>query len=395
MRVWRWILRLIAAAVLLSAVFAISFIIAVTMRPQPQVGTLAPIAAPTVETTAPVTRPALEPELSEQSQSVPTTAPPIAFVEGAVELVDTISAPPPPVTTEAPPAVELNLDPVFASIESRLSTEVDIAIRLPAQLDGAEAWSATIDSIDANRYVVHVEDEPDCNAASACRTLTFTGSRSTAAEPSLPAGTTIPLPNGERGVFVDSSCGADCNNGFIVWVEDDVRYSVGSRVASGPAVLDLAWRSIDTALPTPSGPQICGPGAPKHNGQVARTITTEVDDQRSMHWIAVCSGLGFDIEIVEAPGDLRWTDVDGDDIYDAVITHADGSSTIFAIDGNRPLGVIDTSGGRLQVGDLKCVNSTRRQPIDAATNERLEYINSTSVRRVADPTLSESDVGDC
>jgi len=237
----------------------------------------------------------------------------------------------------------------------------------------------------------------DCNGATVCRVSTFTARQSTSADPQLPAGTPVPLPNGLEGVFVDSSCGPDCNNGFILWIEDGVRYSVGSRVASGPSVLNLAWRSIDTALPTPSGPEVCGPGAPKHEGRVARTITTSVDDDRDMHWVAVCSEAGFDLEIIESPGELRWSDVDGNGVFDAVVRHDDGTSTIFALDSNRPLGVIDNgTNGRLRVQDLACVNDGgTRVAVDGASGERLDFVNSTNVRRNDDIDLSEMSPFDC
>lgn len=390
MRVWSRILRALAVVALLTVVFAASFLIAVTMRE--------PILSntDTTDSLAFDLSPTVDPLTSPNGEAVPTTDP-VVVVAGEVEEATPEEVEPeePAEPVEVRTPVELSIDPAFAAVEQLLSTELDIAVRLPESLDSENTWSATLASIDADGYVVHVGDEPDCGAASACRILTFTARASNQANPTLPSGTPVPLPNGQTGTFIDSSCGDGCNNAFIVWIEDGVRYSVGSRVASGQSVLDLAWRSIDTELPTPSGPEACGPGAPKHNGAVARTITTPVDDERSMHWIAVCSALGFDIEIIEAPGSLRWVDVDGDGTHDTVVTHDDGTATIFTVRENRPLGVIDSAGGRLRVGDLGCVNGTRRQAVDRATGERLDYVNATTVRRVADPAISELSVVDC
>lgn len=406
MRAWARILRILGAVLTIGAVFAGSYAIAVALREPVFASEPADLAQPElseVESAAPPeTVP--EPLVSEEAAPVPATV--AVDVAGEVETADPdglfddvpeLEIPEVDLDLDLDLNLDLDLDPVFAEIEERLTTEVGVPVRLPATLDVFDetSVSANLNAVDANGYVVQVGEGPDCNGSSTCQILTFTARASNQANPTLPEGTPVPLPNDLSGVYIDSSCGADCNNAFIVWVQDGVRYSVGSRVASGPAVLDLAWQSIDTALPTPSGPEACGFGAPQHEGAVARTITTVVDEDRSMHWIGVCSALGFDIEIIESPGDLRWTDVDGDGTFDTVVTHADGTSTIFAIDANRPRAVIDTGGGRLLVGDLACVNGTRRQPVDAATGEQLDFVNTTTVRRVPIESISEVPVGDC
>ncbi|MFT7475411.1 MAG: hypothetical protein ACI81L_002350, partial [Verrucomicrobiales bacterium] len=263
----------------------------------------------------------------------------------------------------------------------------------------ADEWIPTISSLDESGYVLHVGSGPDCNGATACRIATFTARRSATATPQLAHGTIVPLPNGLIGIFSDASCGTECNNGFITWIEGDVRYSVGSRVASGQAVLDLAWRSIDRSLPTPSGPDVCGPGAPQHDGMVARTITTDLGDDRRMHWVAVCSAAGTQVEIIATPGELRWVDVNVDGRYDAVVEHADGSSTLFSVSDGGPHASIDsTNGGRLLVGELGCGDTDgdgRREAFDLDSSEELQFVTPTTVRRIERIDLTGALIGDC
>ena len=408
MRVRARILRLVGVVVILVGVFFASFFAALMLR-QPvssealsqevlAQGTLLSTTGDSNDADAAGSSSSVAPALSEPAITVATTDPVLAFVEGATEATSTTTSSS-TTTTTIPEVVEpLDIDPVFAPVHDRLASEVEIPVRLPVTLgDAAANWVPTVGSITPTSYTIHLGDTDDCNGTSTCRVSTFTARQSTSAAPQLPAGTTVPLPNDMSGIFIDSTCGAGCNNGFIVWIEDGVRYSVGSRIGSGPDVLDLAWRTIDTALPTPTGPELCGPGAPKHDGAVARTITTTIDDERQMHWVAVCSALGLDLEIIESPGELSWADVDSDGTFNTVVRHDDGTSTIFAIANNRPLGVIDASaGGRLVVGDLACATqSNQRVAIDKSSNELLDFVNATTVRRIADPNLSGWTIGDC
>lgn len=393
MRVRTALLRLLAVACMLSVVFFAAFFIAISMRnPGGQSRAAGPPAALAQADNAPAGgEPAVEvlDAVSTNPDAVPTTAPTTTTPPETAPLATA--------TPEPRPALP-QLDPLFDSTRTELVEILTIPVRLPGELDDeATNWAPMISAIDPNGYVIHLDRNEDCDGSSTCRVSTFTARRSAQLSPELTGGTPVPLPNGLSGVLMDSSCGEGCNNGFIIWIEDGVRYSVGSRVSAGPEILDLAWRSIDAALPTPSGPSVCGQGAPKHDGQVARTITTTVDDDRSMHWVAVCSELGFNIEIIDAPGELRWQDVDADGIHDAVVRYEDGSSTVFTIDNNRPRSVINfNSGRRLLVADLACQQTASgRRAVDRATGERLEFMSTTLVRRIADDTLTDSNLVDC
>ncbi len=384
--------RLLGVLCIIAVVFFASFFIAITMRST--TGRSAAGASVTSSTTAST-------EVLDTVETAPTvTSPPPRAVSTTIPGSATTSTTATTTTTVAldPALPRLEIDPVFDPIHDRLATEVLVPIRLPAEL-GADtsAWQPTIGSITDTGYVIHIGNGDECNGASACRISTFTARKSSQLTPQLPSGTEVPLPNGLTGVFTDSSCGQDCNNGFITWIESGVRYSVGSRVSSGQAVLDLAWRSIDRSLPTPTGPDICGPGAPQHDGRVARTITSELDDGRAIHWVAVCSEDGTDVEMVSAPGDLRWVDIDRDNFHDALVRHDDGTTTVFALDGNRPRAVIDASGGRLTAGELRCADldaDGRREAYDASTSEELRFVSPVAVQRI-ERDLSGATFVDC
>ncbi len=338
-----------------------------------------------------------------QDEIVSDSPIPVATTDGlpvnVVATETTTSAPPDPQLDED--IARLEIDEVFDPVHDKLASVVGVPIRLPLGLgEAAKSWTPTLSSVDAGGYVVHLGSGDDCNGASQCRVSTFTARRSLRNEPTVTTtGTPVPLPNGLEGVFSDSSCGSDCNNGFITWVEENVLYSVGSRLASGPAVLSLAWGAIDSTQAAPQPPEICGPGAPSDLGRVARSLTTELADGRSMHWLVVCSIDGTMVEVLDEPGELRWFDIDDDGFRDALVRGQAGSTSIFAVGANTPRAAIDiATSGRLTVGDLGCADldeNGSKEAIDRASGDELVFINPTTVRRSPLLDIDMSSVGDC
>ncbi len=295
------------------------------------------------------------------------------------------------------------LDDVFAPL-SELDTLLAVPIRLPAELEFDQGELVADGVIDVRGYTIHVDHVGQCNAGqdqddsntndsandessltTRCRIATFTARQSSLSSPTLGnRGTAVPLPNGLTGRFSDGTCGQGCNNAFITWIEDGVRYSVGSKEISGSDVLDLAWRSIDRSLPSPTGPEVCGPGNPKHAGQVTNVLSTEVATGEVIYWVAVCSGLGIDVEIMSEPGVMAWSDVDRNGVHDVVVTHANGTSSVFAVEENQPRAVVDLgTSERLAVGMLTCISiDGQTVAIDAATNERLNFISPLTASRL-------------
>ena len=109
-----------------------------------------------------------------------------------------------------------------------------------------------------------------------------------------------------------------------------------------------------------------------------------------MHWVAVCGGLGTDVELIAEGGDVQWVDVDRNGEHDLVVTHDDATSTVFVVDGNRPRAVIDLgTSERLRIGELAC-RQINGQPsaIDASTNEFLDFVSPLTVRRTELPAAA-------
>lgn len=346
---------------------------------------------------------------SEGSTPSPASSPPALDVVEALLSAEPSMLPPPSsgttivgytgtttTTTTAEPIAEpaeavpvaLNIDAVFDSISSELA-DVSIPIRLPSAVNKSMTELVpTLDRVDADGYVIHLDRTTACADGPDCRVFTFTGRRSSSLAPRpTAAGTEVPLPNGLVGWFADSICTTNCDSSFLTWIEDDVRYSVGTRAASGSATLELAWLALDSTLPSPSTPEICGPGAAAWDGRVGRTLTTVLDDARELHWIVLCSDAGTRVEIVETPGTLVWLDLDLDTVKGPAIKHGDGTTSVFSLVDEEPRPAIDLArGGRLLIGELRCADvdgDGEIDVIDASTGERLRFDGPRAVRRVA------------
>lgn len=75
--------------------------------------------------------------------------------------------------------------------------------------------------------------------------------------------------------------------------------------------------------------------------------------------------------------------IDGE--HDVVVSHEDGSSTIFAVDENRPRAIIDLrTSERLLVTELVCTWwDGEHVALDAATNEQVNFVSTLTVTRTA------------
>ncbi len=358
-----------------AALFVASFVVGARLSASE--GALAPSDA-----SSPTTHELVEALLSDGPAPL---APPssgttvVGYVETTTTAVDAL-------VIESLP-VNLAIDPVFATVATALA-DVSVPVHLPAEVpDSMAELEPTMGQIDPDGYEVTLNDSGGCGEAPECRVVTFTGRRSLAPlPPSALTGMEVPLPNGSVGWLADSACATECDSSLLTWREDDVRYSVGTRGASGRATLDLVWLALDSTVPSSSGPEACGSGAPSWDGRVGRTLTTALDDSREIHWVVLCSDAGTKTEIIDTPGTLKWLDLDSDSVKGPVIEHPDGSASVFSLVDEEPLPVIDLSrGGRLRIGELRCGDiegDGGLDVFDAASGERLLFDGPRAVRRI-------------
>jgi len=237
------------------------------------------------------------------------------------------------------------VDPVFDPILDDLVAQSGVPVRLPADAglgDGTDIV-ASLFQADENGYLIYLGFGPDCNGGNVCRVSTFSGTRladGDAIDEDL--GLPIPLPGGLDGRFFDATCGANCGDGSVAWTEGNVHYTVGEKLGPSPAMLELAWNSIDPSATPPTAPTECGPDTVRDNGRVAVIKAT---------MLILLAG-------IEA----------------------------------QPVTDFDTF-NRLRVADIHCMDLTgdgRREIIDGADGSVFEFINPTSVVR-AETTVDNVD----
>lgn len=216
----------------------------------------------------------IAPLTSEQARpvattSVPQTEPP-ATTAPVVEDTETTTTAPPAAATAASLEVlpdgdiaETSVEP--ASILLPLLDELassPVPVRLPSSLgplDDEQDVYANVSWLDEDSYTVTIGLDPECNGGNVCRIGTLSGRRLGADDQRLVGGTAVPLPNGRTGMFFDATCGANCGDGFVAWMEGDVEYTVGAKLAPGPDMLAWAWDTLATGQ-NPEPPVRCWGG---------------------------------------------------------------------------------------------------------------------------------------
>lgn len=297
-------------------------------------------------------------------------------------------------TTIAVLPEDRSIDPVFDPILDDLVARSGVPVRLPADAGLGDDTDivASLFQADENGYLIYLGFGPDCNGGNVCRVSTFSGRRLAEGDTIDEAlGLPVPLPGGIDGRFFDATCGANCGDGSVVWTEDNVHYTVGEKLGPSPAMLELAWNSIDPSATPPTAPTECGPDTVRDNGRVA---VIKSDDEAGLHWLATCSADGLRLALVDGPGRLSWFDIDANGENDLALTLDDGSTMLILLTGIEAQPVIDfDTFDRLRVVDIYCMELTgdgRQEIIEGADGSVFEFINPMSVVR-AETTVDNVD----
>ena len=286
------------------------------------------------------------------------------------------------------------VDPVFDPILDDLIAQSGVPARLPADagLGDDTDIRASLFQADENGYLIYLGFGPDCNGGNVCRVSTFSGRRLAEGDTiDEELGLPVPLPGGIAGRFFDATCGANCGDGSVVWTEGNVHYTIGEKLGPSPAMLALAWNSIDPSATPPTPPTECGPDTVRDNGRVA---VIKSDDEAGLHWLATCSADGLRLALVDGPGRLSWFDIDGNGENDLALTLDDDSTMLILLSGieAQPVTDFDTF-DRLRIADIHCMDLTGdggREIIDGSDGSVFEFINPMSVVR-AETTVDNVD----
>ena len=303
-------------------------------------------AVPASTTTTP-------PSAEEPSSDAPTTDPPPTDDPTSDEAVQDDSS-----TALVEPA------PIFDSVIDELA-DSPVPIRLPSSIGDSEGLFASVPLLDENGYLVTIDLSADCNGGGACTTGSVSGRLLSDSIP-LTAGVEVPLPGGRTGFFYDATCGASCGDGFIAWIEGDVQYTVGSKLAPGPDMLEWAWATLGET-PAPIAPTNCDGGVEVDGDMV---LVEASNDFADLYWIVTCSSDGrVTPELADAPV----TPISFDGI-DGVIGLERPDGSLQFMSSSIPL--LDQSGAiatthRLTITNLLCADTDNDGDIELIDTDRL------------------------
>jgi len=160
-------------------------------------------------------------------------------------------------------APKLQPNPVYSEILPTLQKKTRVPLRLPAYLPydetkpkskqkndedaQGEDLTASIVRVDEQNYSIQLAFGKDCTGAHVCRDGGITGS--TVFQDEHPDRRKVPvrLHRGIRGSFVDSECGAYCDESVLYWSEHGYHYSISGKAASKKELIRLANSAIDAA----------------------------------------------------------------------------------------------------------------------------------------------------
>jgi outer membrane biosynthesis protein TonB len=139
-----------------------------------------------------------------------------------------------------PPPIKAN--PVFQSVVPQIRKVTQIPVLLPKEIpipQGGSQLYATVDMVTPQKYIVLLEEVPNCNRVIACRYGAVVGEAVTSKTPRL-IGKAIFLRKGVTAYFTASICAANCSDAVIMWRQKGIQYSVGVRAFPQDALMKIA-----------------------------------------------------------------------------------------------------------------------------------------------------------
>jgi hypothetical protein len=146
----------------------------------------------------------------------------------------------PPV--DKPVSQTVNLESIVPKLKA---TKIPILLPKPFKLV-YEGQVSVFPSATADSYNVGLAAAPDCGGANACTIGNISGQRVKPGE-LLPYKNIVNLTNGIKGSYKPLTCGASCSPPDIVWIKDNVMYSIQLKGTADRSD-DKAVQSAMTAI---------------------------------------------------------------------------------------------------------------------------------------------------
>jgi hypothetical protein len=129
---------------------------------------------------------------------------------------------------------------VFQSISAQLKQQTKIPVLLPTFIPESDnpLLAALVENINSSEYKVMLAFDPQCNGGTACYLGSVSGKL---VDGNLvPKGTKVALANKLTAYFVDASCGANCSDATLSWIEEGNLYQVAIKGGQLETLLEMA-----------------------------------------------------------------------------------------------------------------------------------------------------------
>lgn len=136
---------------------------------------------------------------------------------------------------------------ILSKVESVLLTETEVPVRwpstIPAGADEANPIFVNLLSADRTSYDIELGWVEGCTGGNACHYGTVRGSVAPLSENE---GVRVPvkLRGGIQGNFIDSTCGAHCDDSAIGWIEGKYHYSISIKAEKKETLIKVVNSAI-------------------------------------------------------------------------------------------------------------------------------------------------------
>jgi hypothetical protein len=143
-----------------------------------------------------------------------------------------------------------DMDDVAA--ETEVETGIPVAVPEVALTAGEPSpLYATLLTVADGMYEINLGYVPECTGGNACSWGNLAGKRDDGkltGTPNFPydlkEAKGIALAGGVQGYFIESRCGANCDDAKVFWIQNGVQYMVGIKAGSEPQAVEMANSAI-------------------------------------------------------------------------------------------------------------------------------------------------------
>ncbi len=175
-----------------------------------------------------------------------------SVVQAPVDYVLEVIIPP---ATSGPREVPPTFQPALARLES-----TGVPLMLPSDFpieEGLPPIHPYVYTAEPGEYEVSLDFGADCQGAGACHYGSLTGKKVDSSEPvgthnfefDAARAQKVTLTNGIEGYFIESVCGASCDDAKVFWIYNGFQYMVGLKGGPQSDVVDLANAAITNFVP--------------------------------------------------------------------------------------------------------------------------------------------------